>query len=170
MNQSFTSYLSLGSNIGDKLRNLQEAVDAIDKSIGKVAGISPIYETPAWGFEGDEFYNICLKIKTSSTPNELLEKVLELEKKLGRKRKETDEYQNRNIDIDIILFENDKVNTKNLVIPHPRTLERKFVLTPLSDIYDEIFHPINNHSLLENIKQCRDQSTIKKTIHHIKTP
>ena len=170
MTQSFISYLSLGSNIGNKLENLQDAVNAIDKSIGKVIAISSIYETPAWGFKGDGFYNICLKIETSSQPNMLLEKVLELEKTLGRKRKETQGYQDRNIDIDIILFENKRISTINLVIPHPRSLERKFVLIPLHDIYNEDTFPFNHQSLLKNIEQCIDKSEIKRTIFTIKKP
>jgi 2-amino-4-hydroxy-6-hydroxymethyldihydropteridine diphosphokinase len=170
MSQNFTSYLSLGSNLGDKLENLQIAVNAIDQSIGKVIGISSIYETPSWGFNGDEFYNICLKTKTRYHPDELLEKVLELEKDLGRKRKGRQEYQNRNIDIDIILFGNQRISTKNLVIPHPRTLERKFVLIPLADIYDEISQPFNERSLRENIQDCNDESVIRKLTYQIIVP
>lgn len=170
MNQIFTSYLSLGSNLGDKLENLQDAVNAIDLNIGKVSQISNIYETPSWGFKGDTFYNLCLKTETTFQPNELLNKVLELEKTLGRKRKNIQEYQNRNIDIDIILYENTKVNNPDLVIPHPRSLERKFVLIPLADIYEEEPHPLNNFSLLENIAHCNDTSSIKKTKHSIDKP
>ncbi|MEI6865961.1 2-amino-4-hydroxy-6-hydroxymethyldihydropteridine diphosphokinase [Flavicella sp.] len=170
MNQTFTSYLSLGSNLGDKLENLKNAVNAIDINIGKIIQISNIYETPSWGFEGDVFYNLCLKTKTTLQPNELLSNILELEKTLGRKRKDTQEYQNRNIDIDIILYESIKITSQNLIIPHPRTLERKFVLIPLADIYDEDPYPFNNFSLLKNIEQCNDTGAIKKTIHSISKP
>jgi len=170
MNQNSTAYLSLGSNLDDRLKNLQDAVDSIHKSIAKVIDISPIYTTPAWGFSGAEFQNICIKINTSYAPSTLLDKVLQLEKKLGRQAKETTAYENRSIDIDIILFDNKNVQTEKLIIPHPRALERKFVLIPLKDIFNENYHPFNFQSLLINIENCKDKSNIEKLTTAIKQP
>lgn len=170
MNQLFTSYLSLGSNLNNKLENLQETVNQIDLSIGKVTNISKTYSTPAWGFSGNDFYNICIQIRTKLSSDNLLEKILLLEKQLGRKIKTTEGYQNRPIDIDIILFEKELITTENLIIPHPRALQRKFVLVPLLDIYHENYNPFNKVSLAENIKNCNDISEITETKNHIRIP
>ena len=162
MSKFYTSYLSLGSNLGNKYKNLEEAVKAIDKSIAKVLDISAIYETPAWGFEGEDFYNICIKIKTSLDPENLLSQLLAVERSLGRKEKIGTDYENRSIDIDIILYQNEKRNSKDLQLPHPRAIDRKFVLHPLFDIYDEKQPPFTKDSLEKNIKHCKDNSQISR--------
>lgn len=170
MNQNFTSYLSLGSNEGSRATNLQDAVNNIHSHIGNVLMISGIYKTPAWGFDGDDFYNICIKIKTKHNPQELLSKILALELELGRKRKDTIGYQNRNIDIDIILFENYKIETDALQIPHPRAIDRKFVLIPLQEIYKEAYLPFNNQNINENCLTCIDNNPIEKITETVYSP
>jgi len=162
MSQFYTSYLSLGSNLNDKFKNLENAVKAIDSSIATVLSVSGIYETQAWGFNGEDFYNICIKIKTSLNPENLLNQLLALEKSLGRKEKMGTDYENRSIDVDIILFHNEKRNSKDLQLPHPRAIDRKFVLLPLFDIYDENQPPFTMDSLEQNIKDCKDNSPISK--------
>ena len=97
-------YLSLGSNIGDRQLFLQLAIGLIIYRIGEVKRVSSIVETPAWGFEGDAFYNACLSVETALSPQKVLEELLTIEKILGRKRKTIKEYQARNIDLDILLF------------------------------------------------------------------
>jgi 2-amino-4-hydroxy-6-hydroxymethyldihydropteridine diphosphokinase len=170
MHHLFTSYLSLGSNLDNKLENLQRAVNAIHDTIGNVISISKIYSTPAWGFDGNEFYNICIKIGTILEPETLLKALLGIEKTLGRKEKLTTSYENRCIDIDIILYEQRIIQTKHLTIPHPRALDRKFVLSPLFDIYNEKFTPFNHLSLKENLSQCNDKSKITTIEKHIQKP
>lgn len=162
MSQFYTSYLSLGSNLSNKLENLEDAVQAIDNSIGAVRSISSIYETPSWGFEGEDFYNICIKIETSNNSTELLRKLLALESTLGRKQKTGSDYENRCIDIDIILYERETISSEFINLPHPRAIERKFVLIPLRDIYTEKHMPFNLESLETNIVQCIDKSSILK--------
>jgi len=163
MNPLYTTYLSLGSNLDNKLENLQAAVNSINKSIGSVQKISSVYKTPAWGFEGNDFLNTCIEVHTSLTPKELLAYILNLEKELGRTRGGNPTYQNRTIDIDIILFENEVINTADLIIPHPKALERLFVLLPLEEITRNTTYPNTKNSLAELILKCSDTSKITKT-------
>jgi len=100
-----TTYLSLGSNLGNKLQNLQQAVDLIAEDIGVVAKISSIYKTTSWGFESDDFFNICIQVTTSLNPESLLKAIYKIELSLGRNKTSENEYQARIIDIDVLLFD-----------------------------------------------------------------
>ena len=126
------TYLSLGTNQGNKLENLQRAIDAIAEEVGSVLSIASIYETASWGFDSDNFYNTCIKVSTYLPPEELIARLLEIEKELGRVRKDSNEYADRLIDLDILLFDDEIIFSKNLIVPHPRMLERKFALAPLA--------------------------------------
>ena len=131
-----TVYLSIGSNIGDRLANLQKAVDLLRKKNYSILKSSGIYETDALGFESsDRFLNAALKIKTLNSPTELLADLKRIDTTLGRtQRKSGEPYQSRTIDLDIIFYNSLEVNTTELSIPHPRFHERIFVLQPLKDI------------------------------------
>lgn len=157
-----TTYLSLGSNKGNKLENLQNAIDAIDKKVGSIHKISSIYKTPSWGFAGNDFYNICIEVKTNKTPENLLKILLSIEKELGRKRNHSENYANRLIDIDILLFENQIIISKDLIIPHAKMLDRNFVLVPLAEIAKNIIHPIVKARIAECLQNCTDTSAISK--------
>ena len=135
-------YLSLGSNLGDKIRNLQNAINLIDSEVGNVFSISNVYQTKAQGFTGDDFYNCCISLNTFLKPAALLTKLLKIESLNGRKRSNTKSYQSRNIDIDILFFEDEIIDANNLVIPHPRMHTRNFVITPLTDIAKSKIHPV----------------------------
>lgn len=163
MNKKFRSYLSIGSNLENKLNNLQAAINAIDIHIGKVTKCSFVYESPSWGFKGEDFYNICIEIETTCSPEVLLKKALQIEKNLGRQQKTTENYQNRCIDIDIILFENQIIKTKELTIPHPKALVRNFVMFPLYDILRNEKFPNTNKTILECLNSCVDKSEIKRS-------
>ena len=102
-----TTYISIGSNEGDKILNLQNSVDMIGEVAGLICQISPIYKTKSWGFDSDDFYNICLEISTNLSPEKLLTTVLTIEKELGRKNKDIAGYAKRPIDIDILLFDDE---------------------------------------------------------------
>jgi 2-amino-4-hydroxy-6-hydroxymethyldihydropteridine diphosphokinase len=154
------TYLSLGTNQGNKLKNLQNAINLIADKTGAIKKISAIYKTPSWGFKGDDFYNICIKISTSQTADKLLHSLLTIEKELGRIRNNENEYQNRNIDIDILLFDNDIIFSKNLIVPHPKMLERKFVLVPLSEIAATVIHPTEKKQISSCLKNCNDSTEI----------
>ena len=156
------TYLSLGSNQGDKLKTLQKAIHDIAESIGAIQNISSVYKTSSWGYEGEDFYNICIGVSTYLQPENLLKKLLGIEKKYGRERKKTNGYSDRKIDIDILLFDNEIIFSKEVTIPHPRMLERKFVLVPLVEIAKNTLHPIEKKQLVSCLNNCSDASLIEK--------
>ena len=164
------TYLSLGTNQGDKLENLQNAIHLIDESIGGVQKISAIYKSPSWGFEGNEFFNICISVSTDQLPATLLESLLAIEKELGRTRANQEGYQNRNIDIDILLFEDEIILSKTLTVPHSKMLERKFVLLPLVEIAPNTIHPIEKKQLHVCLQNCSDTSEVLKIPQRLERP
>ena len=164
------TYLSLGTNQGDKLENLQNAIHLIDESIGGVQKISAIYKSPSWGFEGNEFFNICISVSTDQRPATLLESLLAIEKELGRTRANQEGYQNRNIDIDILLFEDEVILSKTLTVPHSKMLERKFVLLPLVEIAPNTIHPIEKKQLHVCLQNCSDTSEVLKITQRLERP
>ena len=136
-------YIALGSNIGNRKEYLQRAIVAISRHLGKVKTISRIYETPAWGFESESFYNACMEIETSFSAEECLQELLKIETFLGRERsKKTNGYQARTIDLDILFYDNLILKTPQLTIPHLQIPFRKFVLQPLLDIAPDFKHPV----------------------------
>ncbi|MGX1024053.1 2-amino-4-hydroxy-6-hydroxymethyldihydropteridine diphosphokinase [Psychroflexus sp. MBR-150] len=155
-------YIALGSNQGQREVYLQKAIEAIFTKIGSVTHISSVYETPAWGFEGEAFYNACIKVKTRLKAQQVLKELQEIEITLGRRR-HSKRYQNRTIDLDILFFGDDYIADSNLKIPHPELSKRDFVLFPLADIATQKTHPILN----QNIEKLKDDlpknNTIKKT-------
>ncbi|RLD83567.1 MAG: 2-amino-4-hydroxy-6-hydroxymethyldihydropteridine diphosphokinase, partial [Bacteroidetes bacterium] len=165
-----TTYLSLGSNLGNKQKTLQIAVEQISEKIGRVTKISSIYKTKALGFEGDDFFNICIEVTTNLNPESLIKSVLQIETSLGRERLNTSNYHNRNIDIDILLFDDDIIFYNDLKVPHPRMLERKFVLVPLTEIAPNVIHPIAKKTILICLKNCNDNSEIIKVNEKINRP
>ena len=164
------TYLSLGSNQGDKLKNLQEAIHKIAENIGAIQKISSVYETGSWGYEGEDFYNICISVSTYLQPENLLKKLLIIEKELGRKRNKTKQYSDRRIDIDILLFDNEIVFSKDVIIPHPRMLDRKFVLVPLVEIAKNTIHPIEKKQLYHCLNSCTDTTLVKNTSSKLHRP
>lgn len=137
-----TAYLSLGTNMGDKKKNLLEAIEKIGKLENtKVTSQSTILETEPFGYiEQDMFLNTCIEIKTLFTPQELLEKLLSIELEMGRVR--TIKWGPRIIDIDILFFDDEIIQDKNLAVPHPWISERMFVLEPLCEIAPNLIHPL----------------------------
>lgn len=137
-----TAYLSLGTNMGDKKKNLLEAIEKIGKLENtKVTSQSTILETEPFGYtEQDMFLNACIEIKTLFTPQELLEKLLSIELEMGRVR--TIKWGPRIIDIDILFFDDEIIQDKNLAVPHPWISERMFVLEPLCEIAPNLIHPL----------------------------
>ena len=158
MNKS-TTYLSLGSNVGDRTDNLKNAINSIENIVGKVNKISKFYENPAIGFDGNNFVNICIEVFTYLSPNDLLKSLLNIENEYGRRRLKSGEYNSRIIDIDIIFYENLSINKNGLVIPHPRMQSRHFVLIPMCDLNPDFIHPIlglKNSKLLEELEIRND--------------
>ena len=154
------TYLSLGTNQGNKLENLQNAIDMIAEKIGAILNISSVYKTASWGFDSNDFYNICLKVSTYHPPEKLMRILLDIESNLGRKRNDKKGYSDRNIDIDILLFDDEIIFSKTLTVPHAKMLDRKFVLIPLVEIAATVIHPIEKQKLSTCIKNCEDTSEI----------
>jgi 2-amino-4-hydroxy-6-hydroxymethyldihydropteridine diphosphokinase len=163
-------YIALGSNKGIKLQNLQDAVDAIFETIGTIERISKVYNTPAFGFEGDDFYNACILVNTELKPKKLLKQLLRIEKDLGRKNRASNGYESREIDLDILFYEDEIVNQKDLVVPHPEMHNRNFVLQPLFDIAKDVEHPILIITVAEMLKECKDNSEIEPIKIWLKNP
>jgi len=154
------TYLSLGTNQGNRLNNLQKAIELIADKAGAVLSISSIYNTTSWGFDSNNFYNICLKISTYHPPEKLMQILLDIENTLGRERNNSDGYADRNIDIDILLFDDEIIFSKTLIVPHSKMLERKFVLVPLAEIASSVIHPITKHKIGVCLQNCNDSSEI----------
>lgn len=135
-----TLYLSLGSNLGDRHKNLSCALELIGREVGTVVSASDIIETEPWGFESsNRFLNMAAKVQTSLQPLEVLHATQEIERSLGRTRKSVDgEYHDRLIDIDILLYDNLVMETPELTIPHPLMYQRQFVMEPLAQIAPEL--------------------------------
>lgn len=156
------AYLCLGGNMGNREVALKTAISTINNLAGKVVSESTIYETEAWGVTNQQAYlNQCIGIETKLTSNELINKLLSIEKELGRVRNLYHTYEPRTIDIDILFFNNDIINTENLIAPHPRLHLRKFVLVPLAEIASEFIHPVLNKTISVLLKECPDESEVK---------
>jgi len=154
-NQKMTEvYIALGSNLGDRLKNLISAVDYL-KDIGMLQALGGLYRSDAYGFtEQPDFYNSVVSLKTSLAPVILLDRLKEIERKLGRKKGVR--WGPREIDLDIIFYGQLILNRRELIIPHPDFHNRKFVLMPLVDIAENFISPTHRKSVLMLLKACRD--------------
>ena len=150
--------LSLGSNLGNREQTIISCIDAINSQVATVTDVSKLYESEAWGFSSDAFLNCAILIHTCLSASELLESILKLEIELGRKRSREEGYQARNIDIDIITFNEDSIEIENLQIPHKEMQNRKFVLLPLCDLNFEWTHPILHQSKVKLLENTSDTS------------
>lgn len=150
--------LSLGSNIGNRLDNIQSCIAFIHNEIATVVKVSKLYESPAWGFESTPFYNVALLIHTTKSAQKVLSQIHKLEKQLGRFRSNGKGYQARIIDVDIISFNEEIISTENLVIPHLEMHNRKFVLLPMHDLNLNWMHPKFKKSIAELLLICDDES------------
>lgn len=129
-------YLGLGTNLGDKQKNLNDAIRMLENLVGEVEKVSSVIETEPEGFKSDNmFLNAVVKVRTALSPFEILDITQDVEKSLGRKEKSSNGiYHDRVIDIDILLYDDINISTPRLVIPHPRMAQREFVMTPLTEI------------------------------------
>jgi 2-amino-4-hydroxy-6-hydroxymethyldihydropteridine diphosphokinase len=153
-------YISLGSNLGDRLQFLKNAIEKIANQLGKVVKESKVYEAAAWGHtKQPNFYNQVIEIETDLTPAQLLQGCLEIEKSLGRERSIL--WGERTIDLDILLFDGRAVQSENLNIPHPYLHLRNFVLVPLCEIAPDLIHPILELTIQQLLDRCADKLEIK---------
>lgn len=153
--------LALGSNQGNRLETIQSAIESIHNEVGTVIRVSKLYETPAWGFDSEPFYNCALVLHSSLSAEVILAKVLALELKLGRIRGLDEGYQARIIDIDVIAFNEDIIASEKLKVPHPLMQERMFVLLPMRDLNLDWRHPILQKYLPELLRASEDKSNCK---------
>lgn len=170
MNQTTTYHIALGSNKGDKIKNLQNAINAIYNNIGSIQVISKVYKSPAWGFDSDDFYNCCLVLISELKPEEVLTQLLDIETFLGRERTGAKGYQARIIDLDIIFVENNIINTNILQVPHPEMENRLFVLLPLNDIATQFNHPKHNKTVAHLLENCTDNAVLEPVNIWLKKP
>ena len=155
MTQNHTTYLSLGSNLGDRADNLRRAIEQIATSVGTVTMQSPIYETQSWGYSDEDYLNQTIKVETALTPLQLLQSVNTIESQMGRIRSGNG-YEARPIDIDILFYDNEILDTPQLVIPHPKIALRRFVLQPTADIAPDFVHPILQKTIRQLLEECED--------------
>ena len=154
--------LLIGGNLGNRTGHLKQAVEQINKLVGKVDNISALYETAAWGVtEQPDYLNQGLVVSTEMDAITLLHTVLEIERNIGRIRQQ--KWGARVIDIDIIFYNNDIINLPELKIPHPQLQFRQFVLTPLQEIIPEWQHPVLHKTISTLQEQCTDPLPAKKT-------
>ncbi len=145
-----TVYIGIGSNLGDPYENCNKAVDTIrEQPFCDIKALSPFYRTQPVGIEGDKwFINAVLAINTTLSPGELIGMLLGIEKDMGRTRSGV-RWESRVIDLDVLLFGNEIINDKNLIVPHPRMHTRRFVMAPMADIAPELVHPVLGKSMAE---------------------
>ncbi|WP_455637361.1 2-amino-4-hydroxy-6-hydroxymethyldihydropteridine diphosphokinase [Parabacteroides sp.] len=137
------AYLALGTNIGNKRRNMITAAALLAERVGDVLALSGFYETEPWGFRSDNtFLNAALQLETALPPLELLAATQAIELEMGRTQKSDGTYHDRIIDIDILLYDDLVMQTPELTIPHPLMHERLFVMEPLSEIAPNVIHPV----------------------------
>ena len=136
-------YIALGSNLGNKRRNLVTAAALLAERAGEVGAISSFYETEPWGFESEySFLNAALMLETTLAPLDLLRLTQEVERELGRTAKTDSVYHDRLIDIDLLLYGEEVIDQPGLQIPHPLMHRRTFVMTPMAEIAPEVVHPV----------------------------
>jgi 2-amino-4-hydroxy-6-hydroxymethyldihydropteridine diphosphokinase len=156
-----TVYFSLGSNIGNRQKYLNDALKMIDERIGRILKKSSVYETEPWGkTDQPMFLNMVIAVDTLLSANDVLNEILEIERKLGRIRIE--KWSERKIDIDILFYNNEVIVENNLVVPHPYMDERRFVMYPLDEIASDFIHPVLKVSVRDLLITCQDKTRIKK--------
>lgn len=152
--------ISLGTNLGDKLKNLKNALSNIE-SFGRILNKSRIFSSDPWGYDSEnEFLNMGLVIKTSLEPMQLLKKLKSIEKKMGRGPKMVQSYQDRIIDLDILIYSGIIIDNEELSIPHPKIKERKFSLLILKDLFENEFIPDLNDFPDKMLLKCVDESNV----------
>lgn len=156
-------YLALGGNLGNVNDIFNKAIKEIENNIGTIISKSSRYETAPWGNKSqDNFLNQVILVESNQAPQSILQKLLELENKMGRFRNINDQNAPRTLDIDILFYGNKIINEGNLVIPHPRLHLRNFVLIPLLEIIPDFIHPLLKKSIRELLVENKDNLSVKK--------
>jgi 2-amino-4-hydroxy-6-hydroxymethyldihydropteridine diphosphokinase len=155
------AYLLIGGNVGNMFHHLDGAVRLLKTHCGEIYKESGIYKTAPWGNkEQAPFLNQAIELHTAYTAEQLMPKLLDIEERMGRIRKE--KYGPRIIDIDILLFNEDVIEQPGVTIPHPEMQNRLFALIPLAEIAGELYHPVYKKTIHELITLCKDESAVVK--------
>ncbi len=149
-------YLALGTNMGDKRQQMCDAVRMIHERVGAVTALSSFYETAPWGFQSENsFLNAVLAANTSLAPLELLQVTQQIERELGRLHKSINKvYHDRLMDVDILLYGQQIIQSETLAVPHADMHLRRFVLEPLVEIAPDVVHPVLNQSIRQLWQVC----------------
>lgn len=154
--------LLLGGNIDNKYKYLARAESLISSVIGEIINKSSFYESAPWGFVHKSFFlNRVIVVETILSPLALLLHINQIENMMGRIRK-SDQYIERNIDIDILLYDNEIINDENLIIPHMKLHQRRFALEPVCEIASELVHPVLNVTFKQLLHDCEDMLEVRK--------
>ena len=157
-----TVILLLGSNLGDRDKNLDITMSKLENKIGKILRQSSVYESEPWGMMSDvHFYNQCISLSTSLEPFAVLDCIHAIEQEMGRNRGRG-VYRDRIIDIDILFFGDLELNKRDLTIPHPRIRERRFALVPLLEIYPDILFPSTQEKIQTILDSCQDPLAVRR--------
>lgn len=155
-----TAYLLMGANLGNRMNNLMAACDLLQRQVGRITRYSSVYETASWGNTSQPaFLNQALLVETYLSAEETMQKILLIEKEMGRVR--TERNASRIIDIDILFFNKDIIQTKTLTVPHPQIQNRNFVLYPLQEIASGFEHPLLKKTIRDLLLQCSDELSVK---------
>jgi 2-amino-4-hydroxy-6-hydroxymethyldihydropteridine diphosphokinase len=155
------AYVGLGSNLGDRVGWLRVGVEGLSRTTpARLVAVSPIFETdPVGGPEQDDYLNAVLALEWTRTPAELLERLLEIERETGRVRRER--HGPRTLDLDLLLFGDEVIEQKALVVPHPRMAQRGFVLEPLRRLAAGLLHPVLGETIEVLAERVRDDERVR---------
>ncbi len=152
-------YLILGGNRGNRPEIFSSAIKLLNSEIGPQKAISSLYESESWGFESELFLNQVIIIETPLSPFEVLLHTQQIESQLGRVRNR-EGYEPRTIDIDLLYYGSQVINSSGLTIPHPRIAKRKFVLVPLAEIAPNLKDPVTGMTVTGMLQKCNDTSKV----------
>jgi len=161
MKKTSLIYLSLGTNLGNRQRNLDKSMDFIEDKVGKILKRSSVYKTKAWGVKDQpDFLNMVLEVETKFSPQFVLTTILSIETEMGRIRER--KWYTRLIDIDLLFYEDLIIKESNLIVPHPYLQDRNFVLAPLMEIAPSLVHPVIKKTIEQLVEECRDTLVVEK--------
>jgi len=154
-------FILLGGNVGDKSKIFEQTRKMIGLKVGRIIKQSSVYVTEPWGFESELFWNQALIVVTTLNPYEILQQTQIIEKMMGRLKK-SDHYEAREMDIDLLFYNDLVLSTTELTLPHPKMEDRKFVLIPLNEIASDKCHPVSGLKVHEMLQLCSDQLRVER--------
>ena len=153
-------YLCIGGNLGDREANMEEVLSFIEFNFGTIVAMSPIVESAGWEMtDVPPFLNRIVHIQSELSNKELIEEMHDLDEFYGR-TKSTEGYQSREMDLDILLIDDETLESEELTVPHPRMHQRRFVLQPFAQLYPELMHPVFQKSMIQLLSECTDAGAV----------